>query len=264
MIQRDESGIAHIIALSGGKDSTALAFRLNEVEPRPYNYVCTPTGDELPELLDHWDFMGKLLGPITYLHAEHDLDGLIDKWNALPNGRQRWCTRVLKIEPFEKFLSANQPVQVYVGLRADEERRIGAVYKENFPQRFPMRDDWNWYLEDVWAYLTEKNIRIPKRTDCARCFHQRLGEWWTLWNQNSNIYVDAERQEKLTGHTFRRRDRDTWPTSLAGLRDMFEAGHVPEVRQHPQDVTGAVQLDMLKFMDDFEDQRDGACRICTM
>ena len=37
----------HIIALSGGKDSTALALRLAEVEPREYEYVFTPTGDEL-------------------------------------------------------------------------------------------------------------------------------------------------------------------------------------------------------------------------
>lgn len=36
----------HVVALSGGKDSTALALRLAETEPRDYTYVCTPTGDE--------------------------------------------------------------------------------------------------------------------------------------------------------------------------------------------------------------------------
>lgn len=34
----------HVVALSGGKDSTAMALRLAEVEPREYTYVCTPTG----------------------------------------------------------------------------------------------------------------------------------------------------------------------------------------------------------------------------
>lgn len=47
---RDEHGCAHVVALSGGKDSTALALRLKEIEPREYQYVCTPTGDELPDL----------------------------------------------------------------------------------------------------------------------------------------------------------------------------------------------------------------------
>ena len=50
----DENGVMHVVALSGGHDSTALALLLNEREPRPYNYVCTPTGDELPEMFEHW------------------------------------------------------------------------------------------------------------------------------------------------------------------------------------------------------------------
>lgn len=39
----------HVVALSGGKDSTAMALRLREVEPREYTYICTPTGNELPQ-----------------------------------------------------------------------------------------------------------------------------------------------------------------------------------------------------------------------
>ena len=58
-----------IVALSGGKDSTAMALRLAEIEPRQYQFVCTPTGDELPEMVDHWLHLGGLLGspllPVT-------------------------------------------------------------------------------------------------------------------------------------------------------------------------------------------------------
>ena len=46
--------MTHVVALSGGKDSTALALRLAEVEPREYVYLCTPTGRELPEMEAHW------------------------------------------------------------------------------------------------------------------------------------------------------------------------------------------------------------------
>ena len=52
-ILRDEKGVAHVVGLSGGKDSIWLALALNELEPRPYNYVYTPTGDELPEMESH-------------------------------------------------------------------------------------------------------------------------------------------------------------------------------------------------------------------
>ena len=48
--------ISHIVGLSGGKDSTALAIRLKELNPDAnYLYVCTPTGDELPEMETHWN-----------------------------------------------------------------------------------------------------------------------------------------------------------------------------------------------------------------
>lgn|ERR1041385_2896043 len=52
----------HIVALSGGKDSTAMALRLAEIEPRDYLYICNPTGDELPEMVQHWKHLEQLLG----------------------------------------------------------------------------------------------------------------------------------------------------------------------------------------------------------
>lgn len=58
---RDKQGVLHVVALSGGHDSTAMAFLLREQNPdTPYNYVCTPTGNELPTMFDHkpivWSF----------------------------------------------------------------------------------------------------------------------------------------------------------------------------------------------------------------
>lgn len=53
----------HVVALSGGKDSTAMALRLRELNPDvDYVYVCTPTGNELPEMWEHWRKLGQLLG----------------------------------------------------------------------------------------------------------------------------------------------------------------------------------------------------------
>ena len=62
-LRRDSDGLAHIVALSGGKDSTAMALRLAELNPDvPYNYICTPTGDEFPEMFAHWRRLGDMLG----------------------------------------------------------------------------------------------------------------------------------------------------------------------------------------------------------
>src|SRR5262245_37676527 len=61
-LRRRRPAMTHVVALSGGKDSTAVALRLAEIEPREYVYLCTPTGDELPAMLAHWAQLEVLLG----------------------------------------------------------------------------------------------------------------------------------------------------------------------------------------------------------
>ena len=160
----------------------------------------------------------------------------------------RWCTRQLKIEPFNAFLLEHTPAVSYVGLRADEEEREGAVYGDvaGITQRYPLRE-WGWGLAEVRAYLAERGVVIPKRTDCGRCFYQRLGEWWELWAEHPDVYADAEADEERTGHTYRSPGRDTWPADLKSLRQRFERDQIPR---------GAGQLAL------FSDDRDDMCRVC--
>ena len=75
-----DRGWAHIVALSGVKDSTAMALHLAEVEPRDYTYVSTPTGDEPRDVPRHFDRLEALLGkPIIRLQHPLGLRGLIDR-----------------------------------------------------------------------------------------------------------------------------------------------------------------------------------------
>lgn len=256
----------HIIALSGGKDSTALALRLSEVEPENYLYVITPTGDELPEMFEHWHKLSVLLNaPLIssvdftkqpHLKNSHmivcssgsSLRGLIRKQRMLPNHRARWCTRMLKIEPYKQFLCTVAPAVSHVGLRADEPERIGGLYSEisGITQRYPLRE-WGWGIKEVLQYLDVRGLDIPKRTDCARCFFQRIGEWWLLWKDHPDIYQSAIEDEESTGHTFRNANRDSWPASLTELRNKFESGSIPR---------GSAQLNLF-------DRKD-MCRTCSM
>lgn len=237
----------HVVALSGGKDSTALALRLRELYPdRKFIWFCTPTGDELPAMLAHWEYLEGVLGPITRV-TNRTLDDWIEDFGALPNWRQRWCTRLLKIEPCLAYLAKLPRPVLYVGLRADEEERKG-IYSENVRTVFPLRE-WGWGLQEVRGYLAEKGVKIPKRTDCARCYGQRLSEWYELWRDHRDLYKDAEQQEAKIGNTFRSPGRDTWPASLQGLRAEFESGRKPRgVRD---------QIDLF-------DSENEACRVCRI
>ena len=222
----------HVVALSGGKDSTAMALRLAEVEPREYVYICTPTGRELPEMFAHWrkisDILGKPLIPIV----GGTLFGIICEEDMIPNFRARFCTRRLKIEPYAAWLckqkASFERVVSYVGLRADEEEREGGDYA-NIPgveMKFPMRE-WGWGMTEVLDYLAKRSVTIPQRTDCDVCFFQRLSEWYRLWKYHPKEWAEGESLEKEIGHTFRTPGRDTWPVSMEGLRLRFEAGDVP-------------------------------------
>lgn len=218
---------SHIVALSGGKDSTAMALHLVEVEPRDYQFVCTPTGNELPEMVLHWKRLAVLLGkPLTILSSGRSLVGEIKRQMALPNWRMRWCTRMLKIEPYQRFMLSVGPAVSYVGIRADEADREGASISGDVETRFPLVE-WGWGLAEVQRYLAERGVAIPKRTDCAMCFFQRLPEWFVLWRDHPEEYAEAEGLEAMVGHTLRSESRDSWPAALKDLRVAFESGRVP-------------------------------------
>lgn len=252
VIARDSGGIAHIVALSGGKDSVCMALALREREPRPYTYVCTPTGDELPEMVAHMERVERVLGvPIIRL-TNGTLATQIDANRMLPNCFARWCTRILKLRPFGEFMRQAAPAVAYVGLRADEDEREGtrpggdaAPASLAVTQDFPMQR-WGWVVEDVMRFLDERGIAIPERTDCARCPYQRLGEWYNLWRNHPDIYASAVADEEKFGHTYRSPGRDTWPASLKELAALFASGKIPERSLHMME------------------KRKGMCRQCTM
>jgi hypothetical protein len=180
-------------------------------------------------MFDHWLRVGELLGsPIQPVTAGVSLDGLIRRQNALPNWRQRWCTRILKIEPFAAYLATQAPAICYVGLRADEPLREGGDYRAvpHVYQRYPMRE-WGWNLSDVHSYLEHRGVIIPKRTDCRKCFFQRLIEWYELWRDDKDGWYEACGHEHVTGYTFRSPERDTWPAALIELGWLFEQGKIP-------------------------------------
>lgn len=231
----------HIVALSGGKDSTAMALRLAEVEPRDYEFCITPTDRELPEMDAHWKKLECLLGCELKRLPGPKFNELVVKQKALPNHRMRWCTRLIKIEPFIAYALNVAPAVCYVGIRADEvgdgtADRQGTNWNgiDGVTQDLPLTR-WGWGLSKVFGYLEQRGVVVPERTDCDICYHQRIGEWWRLWRNYPDRWMEGEALEEFTGHTMRSDQRDSWPASMKEMRLKFESGLVPK---------GADQLQM--------------------
>lgn len=223
----DGLAVTRVVWVSGGKDSTAMALRLAELHPDvPWRYVCTPTRNELPDVHEHWERLGELLGrPLERVEHPLGLHGLIDAQQMLPSHAARWCTRMLKIQPALAFYARHAPCVAYVGLRADEPERRG-LFGDKVPQEYPLRT-WGWGLSEVKDYLRRRGVKVPRRTDCAHCYDQSLPDWWELWHNYPAVWAQGEEKEAQHGHTFRSPARDTWPVRLVDLRQRFEKGDVP-------------------------------------
>jgi PP-loop superfamily ATP-utilizing enzyme len=234
-----------IVAFSGGNDSTAMALRMAELG-EDFECLFTPAGNEPPELWAHVDSIIAQINRPLVKPPNLSLMFWIQKHQALPNFRQRWCTRQIKIEPCIAYLMKQTDPVLCVGLRADEEDRQG-LYGSYATYRYPLRE-WGWAIRDVRRYLDERGVVVPERTNCMLCYDQRLSEWWELWKTKPEEWDKGELLEAQMAHTFRSAHRDTWPAGLKELRQRFEAGHIPQGVEQ--------QLSI------FDGEKYGRCRVC--
>lgn len=157
--------VRHVLGISGGKDSAALAIYLHQQYPHlDIEYYTCDTGKELEEtyaLIERLEgYLGKKIALLKaadkstqdpFDHFYHVYGGY------LPSSNARWCTKKLKLEPFESFVG-NDLVISYVGIRGDEEREGYISRKSNIQSIFPFRK--NIWSEDVIAKAL-KNENIP-------------------------------------------------------------------------------------------------------
>jgi 3'-phosphoadenosine 5'-phosphosulfate sulfotransferase (PAPS reductase)/FAD synthetase len=203
--QADEP-VRHVLLLSGGKDSTALALYMRDKHPEvDYEYVFCDTHKELPEIYEYLARIEAYLGkPITRLssgYGERGFDHFLKLYGGyLPSPKMRWCTRLLKIEPFEKHVGGDRTV-LYVGIRADERRSGYISTKENITPIFPFKED-GITKPDVLRILQESGVGLPKyyewrsRSGCYFCFFQQRAEWVRLKERHPDLFELSKAYEK--------------------------------------------------------------------
>ncbi|MFC1701289.1 phosphoadenosine phosphosulfate reductase family protein [Pseudomonadota bacterium] len=199
----------HVLGLSGGKDSAALAVYMRQYYPElEIEYFFTDTGKELPEV---YEFLTKLEGflgkEILRLNPDRDFDYWLKQYNDfLPSPQTRWCTRQLKLRPFEAWvapeLKNGRVVYSYVAIRSDEEYREGYASKhENLKIKLPFKDD-GVDKRGVLEILEHSGLGLPgyyswrSRSGCTFCFFQQKIEWVRLAKEHPNALIEAKSYEK--------------------------------------------------------------------
>jgi len=156
--------IRHILGISGGKDSAALAIYLKQKYPKMnIEYYNSDTGCELAETETLIDRLGAYLGHITRLRAaegspeptpfEHFLKAM---GGFLPSVQQRWCTKKMKLDEFERFVGDDNAIS-YVGIRGDEDRDGYISSRSNIQSIFPFRKNI-WSLDVINKFLNNDNL----------------------------------------------------------------------------------------------------------
>lgn len=273
----------HVLGISGGKDSAALAVFVRQNYPElDVEYFFTDTGKELPEV---YEFLGRLEGflgkPIARLNPRRDFDFWLREYkHFLPSAQTRWCTRQLKLAPFEQWikpmLAAGDTVTSYVAIRADEEYREGYTSKhENLKVRLPFREG-GIDKKAVMDILESSGVGVPKyydwrsRSGCTFCFFQQKIEWVRLKERHPEAFEEAKLYEKNAlehGSPF------TWtqgepldelekPARVIQIVTDFERRKQRDLANRP--VNPLRPVETLEDIDDIygEDEGNGACVVC--
>lgn len=260
----------HIVNLSGGKDSTALAIFLRDNIPQ-LEYVFCDTHKELPETYEYLDRLEAFLQrPIIRLNAQRGFDHWLNMYGGmLPSAQVRWCTRKLKIEPFEAFVG-NDTVWSYIGIRADEGRNGYISTKPNVHPVYPFKE-LGMTIADIERILETSGLGLPayyswrQRSGCFFCFFQRTGEWVGLKEHHPDLFEEAKRYEtERGGEHFYWRQRE----SLAELEkperiEQIKREHSLRLEQERKKRPNRSLIEIIGAVLDAEDDEKG-CDICHL
>lgn len=281
----------HVLGISGGKDSAALAIYIRDRYPEIHEkveYFFTDTGAELPEIYEFLDKLEAYLGKeIIRLNSDKEFEDWLKVHNEyLPSPRQRWCTRMMKIKPFEQFVGED-PVISYVGIRADENREGYISSKETIKAVFPFIDD-GLVRDDIFQIL-EDSVGIPEyykwrsRSGCYFCFFQQQSEWLGLKRNHPELFEKAKAFEKTQRKKFDWNEGMvdvpntgyTW-SSQGSLDDIVANAEKREKEKFEKEkrdrdagiiVTSKTNVrwqDAMRNENQDDDQEDQSCLICSL
>lgn len=235
----------HILSLSGGKDSTALAFFIKENMPEVFKQmelVFFDTECELPETYDYLNKIEIFLDKtITKIKPFKSFEDFYTIYKLLPSIRRRWCTIEMKTKTFRKFIHdrvvGGNKINVYIGIRADEPERVNNSFDGDFiKQHYPFVEK-GLRKNDIEDILYQSGIGMPEyykwrsRSGCYFCFFQRKIEWVGLYEKHPDLFQKAieyeERGSKERGKEF------TWCQDMS-LRELILPENIKRIKESYQ------------------------------
>lgn len=279
----------HVISISGGKDSAALAIYLKEKYPdREFKYLFFDTQEELQDTYDYLNKLQSILGiTVEYKFPEKSFKELLLEHNDyLPSPMERWCTRKMKLETFLNTMQEFKEYTIYnyVGIRADENREGLIPTDEHILTVMPFKDD-GITLNDVKRILHNAGVGLPayydvvydkeydieyfrSRSGCYFCFFMRQIEWVWLWEKHPDEYQKAMEFEK-SGYSWIKDmplSELIQPENIAKIKISYKRMEEQRKKQPIKNGTMMEEMDFIsqhdKMLDEVE--KDTLCTMCTL
>jgi len=270
-LKMSDARVRHILSISGGKDSAALAIYMRDKVP-DMEYVFCDTHEELPETYAYIDRLEAFLGkPINRLNSDRPFEHYLRiKGFYLPSARVRWCTSQMKIKPFEAFVGSDN-ILSYIGIRGDEDREAYISTKPNIKAVYPFRED-GLGIQDIYLILEESGIGLPEyyswrsRSGCYFCFFQRRIEWVGLLEHHPDLFEKARQFENMkteSGRHYTWSERESLdelmrPERIKAIKEMHE---IDMERQRKRMGASARLVDVFCSV---TEAYPAPCAICTL
>ena len=208
----------HIVQFSGGKDSTAMLLMMLERGMPIDDIIFCDTTMEFPGMYDHIAKVERYIGrKVTRLKPPHDFIYYFaqrPKTRGKNKGKcgygwprmwQRWCTRLLKKEPTQRYLKSAGDYTQYIGIAADEPKRhvnipqntVHPLYDWGITEKMALQYCYNHGFN--WGGLYEQFRRVS----CWCCPMQRISELRSLRKFHPDLWQKLLEMDKMVKYDFR-------------------------------------------------------------
>ena len=224
----------HYIACSGGKDSVAMGFLLEEKHPEiNFTWVFIDSGIEFEEILKIVEKLKKIVkGKFLHLKSPNTWDdyfykkredGSIIGW---PTWKKRWCNRILKTDALGDLLKEGD--FYYLGIASNEKKRANpkrGKHKKGINIKYPLVE-WNLDEDFCRKFCEEKGLLADTyehflRSACMYCPFKTIKELHNLFEFYPEIWKKMLQYDKDSPHKTQKA-----PYTITDLNKRFESGKI--------------------------------------
>ena len=212
----------HIVSFSGGKDSTAMLLMMIEKDMPIDEIIFCDTGMEFSAMYRHINRVEKYIDrEITRIKSKKTFEYFMfdhvkkkgknkgKKGRGWPGSKIRWCTGALKRDISQQYLANKKPYTLYIGIAADEQKRIlKKKEKKDIFRRYPL-SEWGITERQALQYCYDRGFdweglyKLFDRVSCWCCPLQPLRALENLYLYFPDLWERLKEMDKRAFNQFR-------------------------------------------------------------